>query len=370
MCGNPPIIRPTEHFYFALKKFHTELENLVIEADSRNLWRENAIHLTKRYLQEGLRDRAATRDLELGVDVPIEGFEGKKIYVWIEAVSGYLTASKQWAEEYNQEWKPFWSPESKTYYVHGKDNIPFHSIIWPAILQGLGNLKLPDHIISSEYLTIEKKKLSTSGNWAVWVTDMINKYHPDSIRYFLIINGPEKRDADFSWREFIYSHNSELLGAFGNFVNRTLKFIEKSFDGVVPETESDSTMFDKVSALYETTGEKIENGEFKAGLEAIFELVRSSNKYFDEQQPWKQLREDRKECAKTLNTCTQIIANLANLLAPFLPFTAEKIRDQLDLKEMSWNYLQISSRKIKKVEPLFERIDVSSIDEERNKLGK
>ncbi len=254
LCGSAPAGRKTEHFYFALSSFQQELEEYLEQARKKGGWRDNAIQMTSRYLQEGLRDRAATRDLENGVPVPVAGFNDKKIYVWIEAVSGYLTASKQWSEQSGRDWRPFWKEGSIAYYVHGKDNIPFHSIIWPAILSGVGGLKLPDHIVSSEYVTIENRKLSTSGNWAVWVPDLLKRYHPDSIRYFLTINGPERRDADFSWREFIYSHNSELLGAYGNLVNRTLKFIEKSFGGKVPAGRLDKEIEQLIKRLFNKRG--------------------------------------------------------------------------------------------------------------------
>ncbi|MGM7703388.1 methionine--tRNA ligase [Pseudalkalibacillus sp. Hm43] len=369
LCGNTPVVKETEHYYFALKNFQSELERYLSEAEKEDRWRTNAYHLTQRYLSEGLRDRAATRDIELGVPVPVEGFEAKKIYVWIEAVSGYLTASKKWAADQNRDWQDFWKEETKAYYVHGKDNIPFHSIIWPAILSGLGGLQLPDHIISSEYLTVEKRKLSTSRNWAVWVPDLLENDHPDSIRYFLTINGPEQRDADFSWREFIYSHNSELLGAYGNFVNRTLKFIEKSFEGKIPDAKPEEHILSEVKKVYATVGELIEKGQFKKALETIFELVRTSNKYFDERQPWIQYKEDPENCKVTMNTCVQIIANLSTLLSPFLPFSTAEIRDVLDLKHNGWTYNEINQKHLKKVSPLFERIDIKRIEEEKSKLG-
>jgi methionyl-tRNA synthetase len=205
-------------------------------------------------LQEGLHDRAATRDLAWGIDVSIEGFEGKKIYVWIEAVLGYVSASKIWAEDNGGAWEKFWSAATTAYYVHGKDNIPFHTIILPALLLGIGGLHLPDRILSSEYLTLEGAKFSTSRNWAVWVPCMLERYHPDSIRYFLTINGPEQRDADFSWREFIHSHNGELLGAFGNFVQRNLVFVQKSFAGTVPVSEMDEEVRRNIESLYDRVG--------------------------------------------------------------------------------------------------------------------
>ncbi|MFE8699579.1 methionine--tRNA ligase [Cytobacillus sp. FJAT-54145] len=367
LCGGEPIVKKTEHLYFALSKLQNPLEKFFQE--SKYNWKENAVHLTDRYLKEGLKDRAASRDLENGVSVPIEGFQQKKIYVWIEAVSGYLTASKKWSIDYNQPWDDFWSEDAKSYYVHGKDNIPFHTLIWPSILIGLKDLKLPECIISSEYLTVEKKKLSTSRNWAVWVPEILESYHPDSIRYFLTINAPDKRDADFSWREFIYSHNSELLGAFGNFVNRTLKFIEKYYDHIIPSALADQTIVTEIYHLYEKTGNLIEKGDGKAALESIFDFIRKANKYFDERKPWIQIKENQAECSATLYTCAVIVANLSNLLEPFLPFTCQDIRKFLGVTEPSWSYISPTGA-LEGITPLFERIDIENIELERNKLGK
>lgn len=326
LCGNTPSERPTEHYYLSLSNFQFELTEYVEEAQ---FWRDNAIKLTKRYLQEELQDRAVTRDLSWGVDVPVAGFEDKKIYVWIEAVSGYLSASKQWAAQSGGSWEDFWLEEKRkitAYYVHGKDNIPFHTLIWPAVLLGAGGLHLPDRIISSEYLTLEGQKFSTSRNWAVWVPDILERYQPDSIRYFLIANGPEKRDTDFSWREFIYSHNGELLGAFGNFVNRSLAFVDKFYEGKVPNGQLDKGWNDNIDLLYLESGRLIEAGNLKDALEYIFSYVRKANQYFDLQKPWIQIKEDQVSCDSAIYTCVQIIANLANLLHPFLPFSCDKIR--------------------------------------------
>jgi len=371
LCGNPPIERPTEHFYLALSGFQAELTKYAEKAQG---WKENAIHLTQRYLDEGLQDRAATRDLTWGVEVPVEGFDEKKIYVWVEAVSGYLSASKQWAVETGGSWESFWSDEEKNltaYYVHGKDNIPFHTLIWPALLLGVGGLHLPDRMISCEYMTLEGKKFSTSRNWAVWVPDILKRYQPDSIRYFLIANGPEKRDTDFSWREFIYSHNGELLGAFGNFVNRTLAFIDKSFGGCVPSGELSEGWKRATEDMYRDSGILIEEGRLKEAIELIFTYVRQANKYFDEQKPWVQIKENREACGHTLHSCVQIIANLANLLQPFIPFSCEKIRTFLTLERPNWQLTFVpDGLQIQKLELLFERIDVSRIEEELSLLEK
>ncbi|MBM7693388.1 methionyl-tRNA synthetase [Peribacillus deserti] len=367
LCGNTPELSKTEHFSFALSQFQEILTNYVHSSQTKHLWRDNAIGLTSRYLAEGLLDRAATRDLELGVEVPIKGWSSKKIYVWIEAVAGYLTASKKWASLRGEKWLPFWENNVEAYYVHGKDNIPFHTIIWPAVLAGLG-LHLPDRIISSEYLTLEKKKISTSRNYAIWASDLISRYDPDSIRYFLTINGPEKRDADFTWREFIHSHNSELLGAYGNLVNRTFKFIEKSFEGKVAGQFSDKKVKDKISSLYEETGEKIRTGEFKSALENIFKLVREANIRFDEQKPWITIKNDKKKCEATLYESAVIIANLSNLLQPFIPFSSQKVRERLLIAEPSWKWIEPNEFHAANTQPLFERIDLDKIEEEKRRL--
>ncbi|MDN3015430.1 methionine--tRNA ligase [Paenibacillus sp. BSR1-1] len=369
ICGHEPTTRFTEHFYFFLSSFQNVLENYTQEAEDNTLWRENAISLTKRYLKEGLQDRAVSRDLPIGVSVPVAGYEDKKVYVWIEAVSGYYTASKLWAKETASDDSTFWDSSTQSYYVHGKDNIPFHSIIWPGILAGLGKEPLPTHIVSNEYLTLEKKKLSTSKNWAVWVPDILERYEPDSIRYFLTINAPENRDADFSWKEFIYSHNSELLGAYGNFVNRTLKFIEKSFDGAIPEKNITTNIQDKVNSLYKEVGNCIETAAFKLGLEKVFETVRFSNKYFDEQQPWKQIKDDAESCKQTLANCVYLIANLAHILTPYLPFSSRKVKEMINTTEKEWRAFLVKSQHVSNVEPLFERIDPGKIQEEIERLN-
>lgn len=371
LCGNTPVERPTEHYYIALSRFQAEITEYAARAQG---WKENAVHLTGRYLKEGLQDRAVTRDLAWGVDVPLEGFEDKKIYVWIEAVSGYLSASKQWAAETGGSWESFWlegKDDIVAYYVHGKDNIPFHTVVWPALLLGVGGLHLPDRIVSCEYMTLEGKKFSTSNNWAVWVPDTLSRYQPDSIRYFLIANGPEKRDTDFSWREFIHSHNGELLGAFGNFVNRTLAFIGKAFDGYVPDGQFGSEWRSRTEELYGSAGALIEEGRLKEALESIFAYVRGANKYFDERKPWVLIKENRDECGATLYECVQIIANLANLLHPFLPFACAKIRSFLTLEQPEWRIAAVpANRSLNRIELLFERIEPSRIDEETSLLGK
>ncbi|WP_426980300.1 methionine--tRNA ligase [Bacillus pseudomycoides] len=368
LCGNTPAVKETEHFYFALHKFQPQIKDAVAVAKREGAWRDNAIQLIERYLEEGLQDRAVSRDLPIGVPIPVKGYEDKKIYVWIEAVAGYYSASKRWAEEMGEDDGEFWSSSAKTYYVHGKDNIPFHSIIWPAVLLGIGEKAIPRHIVSNEYLTVEKRKLSTSKNWAVWVPDILERYDPDSIRYFLTINAPENRDTDFSWREFIYSHNSELLGAYGNFVNRTLKFIEKYYDGAVPKGHINLELKERIEELYRSVGNAIEQAHFKVALEMIFETVRFTNKYFDEQAPWKQREEEPVACEETIYTCVYFIVNFAQLLEPFLPFSSERVRNMLAITNTGWKCENILPERISHVQPLFERIDIKQIEKEVERL--
>lgn len=369
LCGNEPVIKETEHFYFSFSKFQKVLEQYTLNAEENNRWRKNAIELTKRYISEGLPDRAVTRDLPNGIDVPVPGFEGKKIYVWIEAVAGYLTASLEWARNHNESIHHWWNEETISYYIHGKDNIPFHTLIWPAILLGLNNETLPTYIFSNEYLTLEKRKFSTSQNWAVWVPELLKRYHPDSIRYFLTINAPENRDTDFSWREFIYSHNGELLGAFGNFVNRTLKFIEKSFNSTIPQSKIENLIIIETEKIYLEVGKFIEQGHFKTALESIFAYIRMANRYFDEQKPWIQVKENIEGCKNTLATCVFIIINLAQLIHPFLPFASKELKKMFRTQANEWKVQTNLPVEINNLHPLYERIDLKRIDEELNALN-
>lgn len=348
----------------------TQLESELRELVEQSVgWRKNAIAFTNRYIEEGLRDRALTRDLEWGIEVPKEGYEDKSIYIWAENVLGYLSASKVASEKNGTSFEQLWSTDSKHYYVHGKDNIPFHTIILPSLLIANGNgWHLPDQIVSSEYMTLEGRKISTSKNYAIWIKDLLDNYEADSIRYFFIANGPEKKDADFSWREYINSHNGELLGAYGNFVNRSLTFIIKYWDGVVPEGALTPEINRSIEHLFTNVGRKIEDGNFKDALEEIFDLIRGANKFFDSEQPWITRTTDEEKCKNTLYQCVQIIANLAVLLAPFLPFSSDKVSSWLDIT-LDWRQKSISAGyKLPEVEILFQRIDKKVIDIESEKL--
>ncbi len=364
VCGKPVGFKNSKHLYIAVAKLHDQLKSLV---DTHPEWRKNAIAFTNRYIDDGLRDRALTRDLEWGIRVPKSGYEQKTIYIWAENVLGYLSASKSAAE--GTCFDELWGENARHYYVHGKDNIPFHTIILPSLLLAHSkNWHLPDRIISSEYLTLEGRKISTSQNYAIWVKDLTDQYEPDSIRYFFLANGPEKKDADFSWRAYVHSHNGELLGAYGNFVNRSLTFIAKYFDGIVPEGTDNPAASRQIDELFVTVGRQIESGAFKDALSGIFDFIRSANKFFDTEHPWITRTSDPSACGNTLYQCVQMIANLAVLLSPFLPFSSEKVRGWLNISN-KWEKQSVSAGyALPEVEILFQRIDKNVIETETEKL--
>lgn len=367
LCKDEPTVKRQKQLFFKLAKFDKELGRLIEE--NREKWRINAINNTERYLNEGLKDRAISRSLQWGIDIPIKGHEDKKVYVWVDAVLGYLTVSKKWALQNHRDWSEFWDDKTRSYYVHGKDNIPFHTIILPALLNGGGIDKLPDNIISSEYVTLEGKKISTSNNWAVWIPDIVERYNVDALRYFFIANGPEKRDTDFSWREFVNRNNGELLGVYGNLVNRTLVFVKKYFENEIPKGELDYYIKSKIELLYFEVGKLIENGNLKIAVEVVFDFARSINKYFDEKAPWITINTDKSECANTIYNCLISIINIANLLQPFLPFSSSKIKSWLNCDIEAWKYIGLKTgTTINEFDILFERLDKKIIEEELNKL--
>lgn len=354
-CKNIPKYINSKHLYIAISKLEKQLKELV---DNSTSWRKNAIAFTNKYINEGLRDRAITRDLDWGVKTPKDGYEDKRIYIWAENVLGYLSTCLSSFNNNYDEFIEFWN-NSKHIYIHGKDNIPFHTIILPSLLIAHGSkYKLPDEIISSFHLTLEGEKISTSDNWAIWVKDLIGEYNPDAIRYYLVAKGPENRDADFTWKEFIYSNNSELLGTYGNFINRTLVFIKKKYDYVIPEGQINEEIKNRVKKLYESIGKSIEISKFKEGINEVFDFIRYANKYFDSEKPWITINSDNDKCDETIYNCTYIIINLAILLKPFLPFSSDIIVEQFSLKNEWREQSILKIRRIKEPVILFERLNI------------
>ncbi|MBM3256149.1 MAG: methionine--tRNA ligase, partial [Candidatus Moranbacteria bacterium] len=296
ICGRKPIWKDSVHFFLKLSAFEKKLLDW---ANKSRGWRPNARNFTLKFLESGLSDRAITRDSDWGIPVPVKGYEGKTIYVWFEAVSGYLTASQEYSKKTGEPdyWKDFWQNKKAVhYYVHGKDNIPFHTIIWPAILLGLGNLNLPNLIVSSEYLTFSGKQFSKSRNWGVWLPEFLEKWDPETLRYYLGINGPENSDADFSWKEYQTKINTELIGKFGNFINRVLFFTKNNFKGTIPKLKnpdkSDKKNLENCEKLFGEVGKLIEAAKFQAALKKIVKFSEDCNRYIDAKEPWKTLKTD------------------------------------------------------------------------------
>ena len=369
ICGNKTVVKGTKNLYFSLSKFQNDIKKLV--ETHKNEWRENAVDFTERYLKEGIPDRCASRSLNWGIDIPIEGYENKKIYGWFENVWGYVTASKKYAEENNLDWENYWKKdrENKIYLVHAKDNIPFHTVIFPSLLLATKeNYKLPDKIVSDCHITIEGEKLSKSKGNYISIRYLLDRYPADSIRYFFLSNEAIKKDFNFSWNDFINSHNGELLGKWANFINRTLVFINKSFEGELIKSDVDAKIEEKLIELYKEVGNSIEDGNVKNGINKIFDFINYSNKYFDTEQPWILVREDKEKCNEVLYNCCNIIFNINTLLKPFLPFTSEKVEEYLGCCNFKWEYKEIEKVNISHdVGPLFVRYDKKQIDEEISK---
>jgi len=374
VCGQFPEWKDSEHFFLKLSSLSDKLKDYVNSAS--NNWRANAKKFTINLLEQGLHDRCITRDIEWGVPVPLGGYESKRIYVWFEAVCGYLSASKQWSKKIdkNNEWEKFWlEKDSLHYYVHGKDNIPFHTVIWPSILTAYGSYHLPDMIISSEYLTLEKRQLSTSRNWAVWIKDFLGEFDSDTLRYYLISNGPENSDADFSWHDFQIKINNELIANFGNLVYRTFSLVKNNFpNGIKTFKGNRSSLINQIGESYKIVGNMIEGGDFKKAIKQVIFLASESNKYLDKAAPWKTIKEDYKKAEQQLSEIVYVICCLNVLFSPFLPKTSEKIYKMFSFKEpldISWKPPSMSDFKIDNLEPIYSKIDNDEIDEQISLLN-
>jgi len=378
LCGATPQFKDSEHFFLRLSAFE---DRLLAWVKQQTHWRPNVFNFTMRYLEEGLRDRAITRDIDWGIPVPVDGFEDKRIYVWFEAVIGYLSAAKEWAKSSGDEerWRSFWQGEVKSYYFIGKDNIPFHTLIWPAMLMGYNDdLNLPYDVPANEFLTIEGKKLSTSRHWAVWLPDYLSRYEPDPLRYLLSINMPETGDTDFSWREFVRRNNDELVATYGNLVHRVLTFAYKNFDGCVPtpgEFDSRSqALLDKAKDTLNTVDELLYCCHFKEAIKSTMSLAQETNRYLDTKSPWKTIASDRQASATALYVAISVLSALRTVLYPFLPFSSQKLHEYLGFKGKIADYGWRTAwpepgQKLLPPEPLFSKLDEEVVEEETSRLG-
>ena len=329
VCGGTPVLRQTRHLFLKLNEFQPRLEEWLAD---KGEWKENVLNYVRGWFHEGLGERAVTRDLSWGIKVPVAGYEDKVIYVWFEAPIGYISATREWAEKNGrpEAWKEYWlQPDTKLVHFIGKDNIVFHAVIWPAMLMGHGGFVLPADIPANEFLNLQGEKLSTSRNYAVWLGEYLDKFPADPLRYYLAVNAPETKDADFIWEDFQGRNNSELADILGNFINRTLTFARKQFAGVVPECGAldglDEQMVRILAEAPEKIGALLERYELRRAAAALIDVARFANKYFNDQEPWRTVREDRDKCATTIHLAIQACQTLAVLMEPILPFSAEKV---------------------------------------------
>ena len=379
--GDKPEFRETEHFFLKLSAFEKRLAEWV---QAQSHWRPNVRNFTASYLSEGLLDRAMTRDLEWGVPIPLPGYEKKRIYVWLEAVVGYLSASKEWAIDRGDldAWREFWYGDVKSYYFIGKDNIAFHTIFWPAMLMGYDkDLRLPYDVPANEFLNLEGLKFSKSKNWGVWVPDYLDHFEPDPLRYVLSINMPETSDTDFSWREFVRRNNDELVATYGNLVNRVLSFAYRSCDGRVPEpfplTEMDESSRRLMGKAEETLAEvdrSLSVTRFKDGIRSAMGLARDTNRYLEEQGPWKTIKTDPRAAANALFVGMYVISALKCALYPFMPFSSQKVHQYLgftgEVSEAGWTLQRPEpGQPLVRPEPLFAKLDEEAIPESMSHSG-
>ena len=417
--GSAPELRDTEHFYLDLGKLQPEIVDFLRQRE--HYWRPNVLRQSLgQILTEGLHGRAITRDLDWGIPVPVEGWNGKCLYVWFEAVIGYLSATIEWAQINHQAetWHDWWtSSEARAYYFIGKDNIPFHAVIWPAQLIGAGEwfgkifegrsdvrLTLPYDVPANEFMNLEGRKISGSRNWAVWGSDFLTRYDPDPLRYYLTANMPESKDTDWDWNDFVRRNNDELVATWGNLANRVLSFAYKHWEGYIPDPGElrpiDQQILATVEAGFKSVGEQLEAVHLRAALVEALRLATEVNKYLDQTAPWFEIKNDKAAAAKTIYTALRAIDSLNILLAPFLPFTAERLSAFLgytrplfgeqfvetvqdDLGEHQvlryrpiqdggcWQPSQLPpGQALQQPAPLFRKLEESVAEEERARLGR
>ena len=379
--GDTPEFRDTDHYFLKLTALEAQLQEWVRPKD---YWRPNVLNFTSKYLDGGLQDRAITRDLEWGVPIPVPGYDSKRVYVWFEAVIGYLSASKEWAQRQGKPdaWKDYWGGDVRPYYFIGKDNIPFHTIIWPAMLMGYDStLKLPYDVPANEFLNLEGLKFSKSRNWAVWVPDYLAEFDPDPLRYVLSINMPETSDTDFSWREFLRRNNDELVATYGNLVNRVLSFTFRSCDGKVPEPVSDAQMDEgsrqlmrRADAVVGEVDRFLSACKFKDGIQTAMELARQANRYLEEQAPWRTIKTDFNRAATSLYVGMYVISALKTVIYPYMPFSSQRVHRYLgfpgEISEAGWKLQKpVPGQAVEQPQPLFAKLDEAVIAEKLAQAG-
>jgi methionyl-tRNA synthetase len=403
-CGHTPEIREREHFFLDLPQFNERLKEWVAKKDH---WRSNVRNFTLNLLDQGLHARAISRDIDWGIPVPVEGYSHKRIYVWFDAVIGYYSASIEWAKNRGtpELWHEWWDMDKdcRSYYFVGKDNIFFHTLIWPAMLMGYGDRQLPYDVPANEYLTLEDRKISSSRNWAVWAPDYLSRYDPDPLRYYLTVHAPQTSDANFSWQEFLDRNNNELVGTWGNLAHRMLTFAFRNFDEKVPTPgelqEMDHDIVDRVEEAFDSVGKYIDACRFRSAIEEAMAVAREANRYLEEAAPWKHLKSDRERAATATFVALSVIDSLKIVFTPFLPFSSQRLHEYLGydtdlfgeqyvetLQEENREHTGLCYRydhdgdlwvpsqlqpgqKLSAPNPLFEKLDEEIVEEELARLG-
>ena len=369
-CGTTPIIKDTFQYAFKLSELEDALKEYISTNDNLPA---NVKNYATNWLNEGLTDWILTRDMDWGIPVPLDEAKGKVLYVWIEAFLGYISSASQWSKVSGKKWEEYWND----YVVHfiGKDIIYHHSIFWPGLLKAYG-CKLPDMIYAGEFLSLEGEKMSTSKNWVIWIADFVKDYEPDLLRYYLTINAPLNRDSDFSWDDFQRRNNDELADVIGNFLHRTFVFTKKQFDSKIPEyadpTAEDEEFRNAIEELPDRAGAYIADYEFREALLEIFKVAKKGNKYFNDAEPWKAIKEDPQKAANCLYLSNQLAKTLAYTLKPFLPSKADRIAEIMNLGSLDkWEDAKLSlpaGHEIRKAKPLFKKIEDKEIEAQKAKL--
>lgn len=380
ITGSKPILKSTKHWFLPLDQYDSFLRHWILEGH-KNDWKPNVFGQVKSWIDDGLKPRAVTRDLDWGIPVPVDGADGKVLYVWFDAPIGYISSTKEWALREGKDWEPYWkSNDTKLVHFIGKDNIVFHCVIFPAMLKAEGSYILPDNVPANEFLNLEGNKLSTSKNWAVWLHEYLEDFpnKQDVLRYALTANAPETKDNDFTWKDFQARNNNELVAVFGNFINRVTVLTHKYYNGIVPKpneyTEVDEQTLSELRAYPEVIASSIERYRFREALNELMNVARLGNKYLADEEPWKLMKENPERVKTQMYVALQIASALSVLSEPFLPFTAEKLRRMMNLSSLTWKDVEINSDLIKPEhqlnasELLFDKIEDDQIQKQIDKL--
>ena len=381
ITGSKPTLKATKHWFLPLNRYQEFLEKWILEGHKSD-WKPNVYGQVKSWLDDELKPRAVTRDLDWGIPVPVEGAEGKVLYVWFDAPIGYISSTKEWAEREGKDWHPYWQ-DKNTELVHfiGKDNIVFHCIIFPAMLKAEGSYILPTNVPANEFLNLEGNKLSTSKNWAVWLHEYLQDFpnQQDVLRYALTANAPETKDNDFTWKDFQARNNNELVAIFGNFINRVAVLTQKYYEGVIPAAgefnDIDTETLRQITELTEKIEQSLERYRFREAQQELMNMARLGNKYLADEEPWKLIKTDPERVKTVMYVALQIATALAVASEPFLPFTSEKLKRMLQLGAITWENLKTNAtellnagHRIGTAELLFEKIEDAAIEKQLQRL--